>query len=144
VIGKGLGCEGGTVVEEVLLRNYTDVPGAQLEPFLGREGFVGVEMSLELDLNVPGGRVDEDASTRVHVLGFGLAAATEEAALGRANEVVNRDALARKDLILSEDVHTISNDASLGSWGGSLPLLCELTSSAHRRVDETGTINQTQ
>jgi hypothetical protein len=50
---------------------------------------MSVEMSLKLDLDVARGGIDEDAATRVHVLGFGLAAATEEAALCRAYEVVD-------------------------------------------------------
>jgi hypothetical protein len=95
-------------------------------------------MSLKLDLNVARGGIDEDAASRVHVLGFCLAAATEEATLCRADEMVDRDALAREDLILPKYICTVANDAALSSWSGTLPLLGELASCAHRWVDETG------
>jgi hypothetical protein len=139
MISEGLGCEGRTVVEEVLLRHHTDVSGAQFEPFLGCEGLMGGEMSLKLDLDIARGGVDEDAATGVHVLGFCLAAATEESARCRTDEVVNRDALAWEDLILSKDIHAVLDDTSLCSWGSSLLLFGELASGAHGRVDEMGT-----
>jgi hypothetical protein len=53
--------------------------------------------------------------------------------------VVDRDALAWKDLILPKGIHTISNNAALSSWCSSLLLLGKLASGAHGRVDEMGT-----
>jgi hypothetical protein len=82
MIGEGLGSEGRSVVEEVLLRHHSNVSWAQFEPFLGCEGLMCVARSLKLDLDIAGDSVYEDTATGVHVLGFCLAAATEESAFG--------------------------------------------------------------
>jgi hypothetical protein len=107
MISEGFGCKGRTIVEEVLLWHDSDVSRAQFEALLGSESLMGVEMRLKLDLDVARGRVDKDAATRVHVLGFCLATATEESTLCRADEVVDRDALAWEDLILPKYIRAV-------------------------------------
>jgi hypothetical protein len=77
VFGKGLGCEVGTVVEEVLLRNHTGVSTHQFEGFLRVERLRRAERSLKLDMDIAGGGIDKDAAAFVHLAFFGLAFAGE-------------------------------------------------------------------
>jgi hypothetical protein len=137
VLGKGLRCEVSAVVEEVLLRNYAGVSTHQLEGLLGLESFGGAERSLELDMDVAGGRINENTTSLVHLALLGLPLAGEQSASCGADEVIDRDPLAGEELILSKSVHTVPDNRSGGSRGRSLLLLGELARGAHRWVDET-------
>jgi hypothetical protein len=139
VLGKGLRCEVGSVVEEVLLRNHSGVSTHQLEGLLGLEHFSGTKGGLELDMDVAGGGIDEDTTSLVHLALLGLSFAGEQSASSGADEVIDRDALSGKESILSKSVHTVSNDCSSDSGGRSLLLLGELASGAHGRIDEACT-----
>jgi hypothetical protein len=101
VFGKGLRSEVRTVVEEVLLRNHSGVSAHQLESFLGLERFGGAESGLQFNVNVAGGRIDKDTASLVHLALFGLPLATEQASSCGADEVIDRDPLSGKQLILS-------------------------------------------
>jgi hypothetical protein len=139
VLGKGLRCEVGSVVEKVLLGDHSGVSTHQLEGFLGLEGLRGAECGLELDMDVPRGGIDKDAAPFVHLALLGLAFAAEQSAASGADEVIDRDPLPRKELILPESVHTVLNNRSSRSRGRSLLLFRELASGTHRWVDETDT-----
>jgi hypothetical protein len=139
VFGKGLRCEVGSIVEEVLLGNHSGVSTHQFEGLLGLECFGGAKCGLEFDMDVSGGRINKDASALVHLALLGLAFAGEQSTSSGADEVIDRDALPRKELVMAESVHTVSNNRSRRSRGRSLLLLGELTGSAHRWVDETST-----
>jgi hypothetical protein len=101
VLGKRLRCEVGSVIEEVLLWNHSGVSTHQFERLLGLERFRGAERSLELDVDVAGGGVNEDTTSLIHLALFCLAFAGEMSASSRTNEVIDRDPLSRKELILS-------------------------------------------
>jgi hypothetical protein len=139
ILSEGLGRKVGSVVEEVLLRNHSSVSTHELERFLGLEGFCRAEGCLQFDVDVPGSRVDKDATAFVHLALFCLAFAAEQTASSRTDEVIDRNTLSRKELILSKRVHTVSDNRSSDSRSRSLLLLGELTSGAHRRVDEACT-----
>jgi hypothetical protein len=138
VFGKRLRCEVGSVVKKVLLGDHSGVSTHQFEGFFGLKGLRGAEGCLQFDVNVAGSRIDKDAAAFVHLAFFCLAFAGEQSASSGTNEVIDRDALSWKELILSKSVHTVSNNRSSGSRSGSLLLLGELASSTHRRVDESG------
>jgi hypothetical protein len=89
VLGKGLRGEVGTVVEKVLLGDHSGVSTHELEGLLGLERLRGAERSLRLDMDIPGGGIDKDATAFVHLAFFGLAFATEESASSRTNEVID-------------------------------------------------------
>jgi hypothetical protein len=112
VFGKGLRSEVRTVVEEVLLRNHSGVSAHQLEGFLGLERFGGTESGLQFNVNVAGGQIDKDTASFVHLAFFCLAFAGEQPAACGADEVIDRDPLPRKELVLPESIHTVSNDRS--------------------------------
>jgi hypothetical protein len=132
VLGEGLGREGGSIVEEVLLWNHSDISSCKLEQFLGLERFMGRQIGLELDVDVAGGVINEDTAARVHLAFFCLALATEQSAFGRADEVIHGDALPREELILSKCVHAILDGRAKGARGCALPLLAELAGHTHR------------
>jgi hypothetical protein len=101
VFCEGLRREVGSVVEEVLLRNHSSVSAHELEGLLGLKRFGRAKCCLQFDVNVAGSRIDKDTSALVHLAFFCLAFATEQTAPSRTNEVIDRDPLARKELILS-------------------------------------------
>jgi hypothetical protein len=138
VFGKGLRCEVASIVEQVLLGNHSGVSTHELEGLLGLECFGGAECSLKLDMDIAGGGIDKDAASLVHLALLCFAFAREQTASSGADEVIDRDALPRKELILAKGVHMVSNHGPSGSGGRSLLLLGKLASCAHRRVDEAG------
>jgi hypothetical protein len=89
VFGKGLRCEVGAVIEEVLLRNYAGVSTHQLEGLLGLESLGGAERSLELDMDVAGGGINENTASLVHLALLGLAFTSEQSASSCTNEVID-------------------------------------------------------
>jgi hypothetical protein len=101
VLGEGLRCEVGSIVEKVLLGDYTGVSTHELESLLGLEGLGGSEGCLELDVDESGGRINENTASLVHLALLGLAFAGEQSALSRTDEVINRDPLTGEQLILS-------------------------------------------
>jgi hypothetical protein len=101
VLGKGLRCEVRAVVQQVLLRNHSGVSAHQFEGFLGLKSLRGAERGLQFDVKVAGGRINEDTASLVHLGLLGLAFAGEESASGRTDEVIDRDPLSGKQLILS-------------------------------------------
>jgi hypothetical protein len=137
VLGKGLRCEVAAIVEEVLLRNDAGVSTHQFKGLLGLERLRGTKSGLELDMDVAGGRINKNTASLVHLALLGLPFAGEESASSGADEVIDRDPLSRKELILSKGVHTVSYDRSCHSRGRSLLLLGELASGAHGRIDQT-------
>jgi hypothetical protein len=139
VLGEGFRCEVGTVVEEVLLRNHTGVSTHQLEGLLGLERFGRAECGLQFDMDVARGGINENAAALVHLALLCLAFAGEQSASSGADEVIDRDPLSGKQLVLSKGVHTVSNNRSGSSRGRSLLLLGKLASCTHRRVEETRT-----
>jgi hypothetical protein len=139
VFGKGFRCEVGSVVEEVFLGDHSGVSTHQFEGLLGLESLRRAQSGLQLDMDVPGSGIDKDAASFVHLALFCLAFAGEQSASCGADEVIDRDPLPRKELVLPESVHTVSDNRSSDSRGRSLLLFGELASGAHRRVDETRT-----
>jgi hypothetical protein len=101
VFGKGLRSEVRTVVQQVLLWNHSSVSAHQLEGLLGLERFGRAECGLQLDMDIPGGRINENTASLVHLALLGLAFAGEQAASSGADEVIDRDPLSREELILS-------------------------------------------
>jgi hypothetical protein len=101
VFGEGLRSEVASVVEKVLLGDHSGVSTHQFKGLLGLERFSGAECSLELDVDVPRGGIDENTAALVHLALLCLAFAAEQSAASGANEVIDRDPLARKELILS-------------------------------------------
>jgi selenophosphate synthetase-related protein len=93
VLGEGLRCEVGSVVEEVLGWNHTGVSAHEFKGLLRLERFRRAERSLQFNVDVSGGRVHKDAASLVHLVLLGLAAATEQSASSSTNEVVDRDLL---------------------------------------------------
>lgn len=73
VVGIILGGEGSGIIGEVLLGYDSMVPTAKLILLLCFDGFVGVEVGLELDINMTRGMVDKKATTRVEFSAFGAA-----------------------------------------------------------------------
>jgi hypothetical protein len=51
-------------------------------------------------MDVPGSGIDKDASAFLHLALFGLPFAGEQSATSGADEVIDRDALSGKELIL--------------------------------------------
>jgi hypothetical protein len=101
ILRESLRREGRSIVEEVLLWNDSDVSSGKLEQFLGLKGLMGRQVGLEFDMDVAGGVIDKDTASRVHLAVFSLAFAAEETASSRADEVIHRDALPRKELVVS-------------------------------------------
>jgi hypothetical protein len=137
VFGKRFRREVGSVVQQVLLRNYAGVSTHQLEGLLGLESLGGTESGLQFDMDVARGGIDENTAALVHLALLGLPLAGEQSASCGADEVIDRDPLAGEELILSKGVHTVANHSASGSRSGSLLLLGELASGAHGRIDET-------
>jgi hypothetical protein len=137
VFGKGLRCEVGTVVEKVLLGDHSGVSTHELERLLRLKSLRGAESCLQLDMDVAGGRINENTASLVHLGLFGLAFAGEQTASSRTNEVIDRDPLSGEQLVLSKSVHAVSYNRSSDSRGRSLLLLGELTGCAHGRIDES-------
>jgi hypothetical protein len=115
VFGEGLRCEVAPVVEEVLLGNHSGVSAHQLEGFFGLKGLRGTESSLQLDMDIAGGGINENTASLVYLALFGLAFATEQTASSGTNEVIDRDALSGEELILSKGIHTVSDNRSSSS-----------------------------
>jgi hypothetical protein len=136
VVGEGVRRERLPVVGLVLLRDDADVATEKLVLLLGSQRLVRVQMGLELDMDVFRGVVNKDAAARVQISLVRLPSGREEASLRRANEVVNRDALAREEVVSTEGVNSINDDGSAGSGGGSNLLLGKLASGAHRRAPD--------
>jgi hypothetical protein len=101
VFGKGLGRKVGSVVEKVLLGDHSGVSTHQFEGLLGLERLRRSKCGLQFDVDVARGGIDKDAAAFVHLAFFGLAFAAEESAACGADEVIDRDPLPRKELILS-------------------------------------------
>jgi hypothetical protein len=137
VFGKGLRCEVASVVEKVLLGDHSGVSTHQLERFLGLKCLRGAESGLQFDMDVARGGIDENTAALVHLALLCLAFAGEQSASCGADEVIDRDALSGKKLILSKGIHTISDNRSSDSRGRSLLLFGELASGAHGRIDES-------
>jgi hypothetical protein len=83
------------------LRDHSGVSTHQFEGFLGLKGLRGTESGLQFDMDVARGGIDENTAALVHLALFRLAFAGEQAASSCTNEVIDRDPLARKELILS-------------------------------------------
>jgi hypothetical protein len=101
ILSEGLGRKVGSVVEKVLLGNHSGVSTHQLECLLRLKGLRGAEGGLELDMNVPGGGIDKDTAAFVHLALLGFAFSGEQSASCGADEVIDRDPLSGKELILS-------------------------------------------
>ena len=136
VVREGVRRERLPVVGLVLLRDDADVAAKKLVLLLGLQRLMGVQVGLELDMDVARGVVDKDAAARVQISLVRLASGREEASLRRADEVVNGDALAREEVVSTEGVNLINDDSSTGSGGGSNLLLGKLASGAHRRAPD--------
>jgi hypothetical protein len=52
-------------------------------------------------MDIPGGRINKNTASLVHLALLGLAFAGEQAASSGADEVIDRDPLSREELILS-------------------------------------------
>jgi hypothetical protein len=115
VLGEGLGRKVGSVVEKVLLGDHSGVSTHQFEGLLGLESLCRAQSGLQLDMDVPGSGIDKDAASFVHLALFCLAFAGEQSPPSGADEVIDRDPLAGKQLILSKGVHTVSYDRSSDS-----------------------------
>ena len=63
-----LGSEDGSVVSQEGLNNDSKIAAHQLIVFLCFQGLMGVEMSLQLDVNVIGRVIHEDTATGVHII----------------------------------------------------------------------------
>jgi hypothetical protein len=63
-----LGSEGRSVVGEKGLGNDSEISTHQLIAFLGLQGFMGVEVRLELDMNVIRAVVNKDATSTMHFI----------------------------------------------------------------------------
>ena len=57
-----------------------------------------------------GGVVHEDATSRVHLVSFGLPSGGEKPSSRAANEVVDRNSMPRYDVVGLEDVRSIADD----------------------------------
>jgi hypothetical protein len=101
VFGKGLRSEVRTVVEEVLLRNHTGVSTHQFERLLRLKSLRGAESSLQFDMDITRGGINENTASLVHLALFCLAFAGEQSASCGADEVIDRDPLSGKQLVLS-------------------------------------------
>jgi hypothetical protein len=136
VVGKSVRRERLPVVGLVLLRDDANVATQKLVLLLGSQRLVGVQVGLELDMDVARGVVDKDAAARVQISLVRLPLGREEASLRRADEVVNGDTLTREEVVSTEGVNSINDDGSTGSGGGSNLLLGKLASGAHRRAPD--------
>jgi hypothetical protein len=77
ILSESFGRKVGAVIEKVLLRNYAGVSAHELEGLLGLEGLRGAKSGLQLDMDVAGGRINENTASLVHLGLFGLAFAGE-------------------------------------------------------------------
>ena len=123
------GGERGAVVRDVLLWLYAGVETHKLEAFLGDEGLVGVQVSLELHVDEAGGVVDEHASAHEHLIGTCLTEGAKQTTFGGADEVVNGDTLSWKGVVCAENAVAFSCDLSGVTGGSTTTLLRKLAGS---------------
>ena len=71
---------------------------------------MGVLMSLEFDMNEPRGVIDEEATSQKHFTLTSLASGCEQAALGAADEMIDGNKFAQKEMVLLEYPLAVTND----------------------------------
>ena len=89
MLGKCLRGEGTAIVSQEGLRYHTMFTTNCLKQLLGLEGLMTVEVCLEFDMDEFRSMVNEQTSTRIHVIGIRFAPGGEQAALCRTDKVVN-------------------------------------------------------
>jgi hypothetical protein len=131
--------KGCSVVAEVLLDHYASGGAHRFELFLGFQGLMGIEMGLKFDVDVPGGVIDEDATTGVFlVVGF-FPIGVQSASVRLAVEMVDRDLLTRKHAILFKLTGLGLGGPFCAAWGCLASLLGILASSTQwSRVEFRG------
>ena len=127
---EGLGGEGGAIVGEVRLWYDSIVTTQGFEISLCPQGFVSVQMCLKLDVNEVGAVIHEDTASREHVFVLGLPLGGEESSLGGTDKMIDRNLLAGKEIVGSDDASTVL-DVSLGGFarGRAGALLAKLAGS---------------
>ena len=119
-----------SVVSSILLHNNPMVATHLLILLLGSEGFMAVQLCLELNMNVTTGVINKDAATFVHLFCISFPIAAKETTASGAHKMVNRHTLTRKEVVLlkrASDAWIFGGDGA-GSWATNL--LSKLTGSA--------------
>ena len=69
-----------------------------------------VEVDLEFDMDETGGVVHKDATSRVHLVGFGLPSGGKKSSSRAADEVIDGDSMSGDNVVGFEDVRSVAND----------------------------------
>ena len=104
------GCENLGIVRQVLLRHNSILATGKFELFLCFQCLVCVEVDLEFNMDETGGVVHEDATSRVHLVGFGFPSGGKKSSSCAADEVIDRDSMPGDDVVSLEDVRSVAND----------------------------------
>ena len=104
------GCENLGIVRQVLLRHNSILAAGEFELFLCFQRLVCVEVDLEFDMDETGGVVHEDATSRVHLVGFGLPSGGKKSSSRAADEVIDGDSMSGDNVVGFEDVRSVAND----------------------------------
>lgn len=127
-------CERAAVIRQEGLRDNAMIAAHQLEGFLALDCLVGVQVSLKLNVNVPGGMIDEDTPACILIVVFLFAFRGEETTLGGADEVIDGRSLTGQKVIGLENVRPIANGLGGLARSRSAGLLAELTGGTSWRV----------
>ena len=69
---------------------------------LGIDHLMGVQMSLEFNMNEPRGMIDEEATSQKHFTLACLASGCEQVALGATDEMIDCNTCTQKEMVLLE------------------------------------------
>lgn len=119
----------------ILVEQRRNLDKMQLIPLFGFPSLVGVQMRLELHMDITGGVINEDSTTIVLGTVFSFPIANEQATLGLANKVViNGNALSWEQRLSRLRTEARSwTTVVLFARGSSLSLLSELTTGTKQR-----------
>jgi hypothetical protein len=110
VASKLSGREDLGIVCQVLLWYDSILTTGKFELLFRFECLVRVEVDLEFDMDETGGVVHEDATSRVHLVGFGLPSGGKKSSSRAADEVIDGDSMSGNNVVGFEDVRSVAND----------------------------------
>jgi hypothetical protein len=110
VASKLSGREDLGIVCQVLLWYDSILTTGKFELLFRFECLVRVEVDLEFDMDETGGVVHEDATSRVHLVGFGLPSGGKKSSSRAADEVIDGDSMSGNNVVGFEDVCSVAND----------------------------------
>ena len=110
VASKLSGREDLGIVCQVLLWYDSILTTGKFELLFRFECLVRVEVDLEFDMDETGGVVHKDATSRVHLVGFGLPSGGKKSSSRAADEVIDGDSMSGNNVVGFEDVRSVAND----------------------------------